>query len=99
MKHRELQAWAVAAGLFFLGGEASSEPKPLNRSIYMPVEFVLCVHLEKAVFYQDDQPVSTMPAKRVFQFTYYPDLARMLPEVVQVRVEGTYIAGGDAFVA
>jgi hypothetical protein len=78
---------------------AIAKPKPLNRSLYLPVEFILCEHLDHAVLYQDDTPISSMPAKRVFQFTYYPDLAQMLPAVVQVRVEGTYADDGEQFVA
>jgi hypothetical protein len=78
---------------------AEKQPQLLNRSIYMPFEFVLCEHLEKAVLYQDDQAVSAMPARRVFLFTYYPDLDRLLPEVVKVRVEGSYVDGGELFVA
>ena len=93
--------FGIAASVFasLLAAHADAEPKLLNRSIYMPFEFVLCEHLEKAVLYQDDQPVSAMPARRVFQFTYYPDLERMLPELVQVRVEGSYVDGGEPFVA
>lgn len=82
-----------------LAATAGTEPKFLPRSIYLPFEFVLCEHLQKAVLYQDEQPVSSMPARRVFQFTYYPDLERLLPELVQVRVEGTYIDGGAPFIA
>ncbi len=95
------KAFALAAGVVasLLAASAGTEPKFLNRSIYMPFEFALCEHLEKAVLYQDDQPVSAMPARRVFQFTYYPDLERLLPELVNMRVEGTYIDGGDPFVA
>ena len=94
-------AFGLATGFFasILAASAGAEPKLLNRSIYMPFEFVLCDHLEKAVLYQDDQPVSAMPARRVFQFTYYPDLERLLPELVHVRVEGAYVEGGDPFVA
>lgn len=94
-------ALGIATVVFasLLAARADTEPKFLNRSIYMPFEFVLCEHLEKAVLYQDDQPVSAMPARRVFQFTYYPDLERMLPELVQVRVEGSYVDGGEPFVA
>ena len=93
--------FGIASCVFasFLAAHADAEPKFLNRSIYMPFEFVLCEHLEKAVLYQDDQPVSAMPARRVFQFTYYPGLERMLPEHVQVRVEGSYAGGGEPFVA
>jgi hypothetical protein len=98
MNSRTASALAASA-LALLATSAIAEPKLLNRSVYMPFEFVLCPHLEKAVLYQDDQPVSAMPARRVFQFTYYPDLERLLPELVQVRVEGSYIDGGGPFVA
>lgn len=67
--------------------------KFLTRSIYVPVEFKLCEHLENAVLYQGDQAVSLMPAKRIFQFTYYPHLERVEPERSEVRVEGTRING------
>ncbi len=62
--------------------------KFLTRSIYVPVEFQLCEHLENAVLYQGDQAVSLMPVKRIFQFTYYPHLERIEPERTEVRVEG-----------
>jgi hypothetical protein len=98
---RSRTAFGLATGAFasILAASVTAEPKLLNRSVYLPFEFVLCEHLEKAVLYQDDQPVSAMPARRVFQFTYYPDLERLLPELVHLRVEGTYIDGGDPFVA
>ena len=67
--------------------------KFLPRSIYVPVEFKLCEHLEHAVLYQGEQAVSLMPAKRIFQFTYYPHLERIEPERSQVRVEGTRVNG------
>jgi hypothetical protein len=99
MKSRKASGLAIGVLASLLAADAVAEPKLLNRSLYMPFEFVLCEHLEKAVLYQDDQPVSAMPARRVFQFTYYPDLERLLPELVQVRVEGAYVDGGDPFVA
>jgi hypothetical protein len=92
------RALAAVAATFALSAWGGAEPKSLNRSIYVPVEFVLCEHLGNAVLYQDDQPVSGMPAKRTFLFTYYPELERMLPERVSVRIEGTY-ADGEPFVA
>lgn len=70
--------------------------KFLTRSIYVPVEFKLCEHLEDAVLYQDDQAVSVMPAKRIFQFTYYPSLERIAPTKSDVRIEGTR-TDGEAF--
>jgi hypothetical protein len=99
MKSRTGLGIATAVFASLLAAHAAAEPKFLNRSLYMPFEFVLCEHLEKAVLYQDDQPVSAMPARRVFQFTYYPDLERTLPELVQLRVEGSYVDGGEPFVA
>jgi len=99
MKSRRILGIAAGVAACLLAAHAKTEPRLLNRSIYMPIEFVLCEHLEKAVLYQDGQPVSTMPARRVFQFTYYPDLERLLPELIQVRVEGAYVEGGEAFVA
>jgi hypothetical protein len=101
MKYRAFCALAVlAAATLLVAGSASPEPRLLNRSIYAPIEFTLCEHLGDAVLYQDDQLVAKMPAKRVFQFTYYPDLEKMLPAIVRVRVEGSYLdAEGGSFVA
>lgn len=80
-------------------GASAEEDKSkyLTRSIYVPVEFKLCEHLEDAVLYQGDQAVSVMPAKRIFQFTYYPNLERIEPMRTDVRVEGTR-TDGEAFV-
>ena len=69
--------------------------KFLTRSIYLPVEFELCEHLEDAVLYQGEQAVSLMPAKRIFQFTYYPALERIEPIRTDVRVEGKRTDGED----
>ena len=99
MKSRTASGLATGVFASILATSLSAAPKLLNRSVYMPFELVLCQHLEKAVLYQDDQPVSAMPARRVFQFTYYPDLERLLPELVNLRVEGTYIDSGEPFVA
>jgi hypothetical protein len=99
MKSRTAPGIAASVLASLLAARAETEPKLLNRSLYVPVELVLCEHLEKGVLYQDDQPVSAMPARRVLQFTYYPDLQKMLPELVRLRVEGTYVEGGDPFVA
>jgi hypothetical protein len=99
MKSRTAVGIATSVFASLLAAHADTEPKLLNRSLYLPFEFVLCEHLEKAVLYENDELVSAIPARRVFQFTYYPDLERMLPELVQVRVEGSYVDGGESFVA
>lgn len=99
MKSQRILGIAAGVAATLLADSARTEPKLLNRSIYMPIQFVLCEHLEKAVLYQDGQAVSAMPVLRVFQFTYYPNLERLLPELVQVRVEGAYVDGGESFVA
>lgn len=67
--------------------------KFLTRSIYVPVEFKLCEHLKAAVLYQGEQAVSLMPAKRIFQFTYYPKLERIEPTRTDLRIEGTRTDG------
>ena len=90
---------ATLAAATLLSAPGGAESKFLPRSIYLPFEFVLCEHLQKAVLYQDELPVSAMPAHRVFQFTYYPDLEKLLPQAVQVRVEGSYVDDGSPFVA
>ena len=69
--------------------------KFLTRSIYLPVEFKLCEHLENAVLYEGEQAVALMPAKRIFQFTYYPNLERIAPTKADVRVEGKRADGED----
>jgi hypothetical protein len=48
-----------------------------SLAIYLPVHIALCEHLSDAVLYQDEQAVSFLPAKRIFQFTYYPGLSRI----------------------
>jgi hypothetical protein len=90
---------ATLAAATLLSAPGGAESKFLPRSVYLPFEFVLCEHLQKAVLYQDELPVSAMPAHRVFQFTYYPDLEKLLPQLVQVRVEGSYVDDGSPFLA
>ena len=61
--------------------------KPLNRSIYIPVEFRLCDHLKNGVLYIGEQAIAHLPTDRVFQFTYYPSLHRIAPESIDVRID------------
>jgi hypothetical protein len=92
-----------SASFVLLLALASAEPveaeddraRPLTRSIYVPVQFNLCEHLRDAVLYQDDQALNVLPARRIFQFTYYPHLARIEPSASEVRVEGSRTEGGE----
>ncbi|MFQ5792378.1 MAG: hypothetical protein ACE5JI_18065, partial [Acidobacteriota bacterium] len=60
----------------------------LNRSIYVPIAFKACPHVTNAVLYTGETPLGRLPTERVFQFTYYPALKRLAPEVTQIRLEG-----------
>lgn len=62
----------------------------LNRSIYVPVRFSPCEHLENAILYRGDTPILELPGTHVFQFTYYPSLSRLEPELERVRIEGSH---------
>ena len=67
----------------------------LNRSIYVPVRFSPCEHLENTLLYRGDTLILELPGTHVFQFTYYPSLSRLEPEFERVRVEG--IHDGEPF--
>jgi len=67
---------------------AASDGDALSRSLYVPVELRVCEHLEGAVLYRDDEPLRSLPGKQVFQFTFFPSLNRIEPELERVRVEG-----------
>ncbi|TDI43434.1 MAG: hypothetical protein E2P02_11435 [Acidobacteria bacterium] len=77
--------------------DEKDKSKLLTRSIYVPLELELCEHLHDAVLYQNEQVVSTLPSKRIFQFTYYPNLGRMEPVRTDVRVVG-FRENGEEFV-
>jgi hypothetical protein len=86
---------AALLAALWLSPSASEAAKPKDdrahhptRSIYLPVEIAFCGHLRGTVLYQDGQAVSRLPAKRIFQFTYYPELSRVEPLRSDLRVEG-----------
>jgi hypothetical protein len=67
---------------------AVSDGDALSRSLYVPVELRVCEHLKGAVLYRDEEPLRSLPGKQVFQFTYFPAMNRIEPELERVRVEG-----------
>ncbi len=94
-----------AAGLFLMmlvlvsyGSVRAEQGKLLNRSLYVPVAFRVCEHLAEASLYIEDQPVGALPIERIFLFTYYPDLKRLLPKVTHLRVEGVRTDDNSPFI-
>lgn len=67
---------------------AASDGDALSRSLYVPVELRVCEHLRSAVLYRGDEPLRSLPGKQVFQFTFFPALNRIEPELERVRVVG-----------
>jgi hypothetical protein len=78
------------AGLALAASLLADDAPALNRSLYVPVRFAPCEHLEHAVLYRGDQPIQELPGTHVFQFTYYPNLERLEPELERVRIEGEH---------
>jgi len=68
---------------------AGSDGDALSRSLYVPIELRVCEHLRGAVLYRDEEPLRSLPGKQVFQFTFFPGLNRIEPELERVRIEGT----------
>ena len=85
---------AFLVALFAAAREANSG-KALNRSIYVPLKLDLCEHIEEASLYQDEMLVRRLPASQTIQFTFYPDLKRLLPEQNVFRVKGKEMSGRD----
>jgi hypothetical protein len=73
-------------------------PKPIPRSLYLPVAFRTCEHLTGATLFIGDQPVGPLPTERTFVFTYYPNLKRVEPAFTEVRIEGVLAEDGTPFI-
>jgi len=67
---------------------AGSDGDALSRSLYVPIELRVCEHLRGAILYRDGLPLRSLPGKQVFQFTFFPGLNRIEPELERVRIEG-----------
>ena len=76
----------------------AGEPKPLPRSLYVPVAFRTCEHLKGATLFIGDQPVGPLPTERMFVFTYYPNLKRVEPGFTEIRIEGVHSSDGSPFI-
>jgi hypothetical protein len=63
-------------------------PADESRSLYVPVQIEVCEHLKGAVLYRDEEALRALPGKQVLQFTYFPQLQRIEPELERLRVEG-----------
>jgi hypothetical protein len=88
----------VAALAFSLPSVASGAEK-LNRSIYVPVQINLDGDFTQGVLYRGDEAIRSLPGKQVFQFTYYPELHKLVPEaqefhIVAYREDGTSVDVG-----
>ena len=90
---------SLAISSFATSAPIVGEQRFLNRSIYVPVAFSLCEHLDDAMLYEAGQAVTLLPATRIFQFTYYPELERTEPQAVQIRIEETDTAKEQPFKA
>ena len=69
-------------------GAAGKDKEALTRSFYVPLRVNLCEHVEGAILYRGDTPLTELPGSHVFQFTFFPELKRIVPEIDRVRVEG-----------
>lgn len=84
------------AGIMGLAALAISTPgaskdnldQALSRSIYVPVQLKVCEHLKGSILYRGEEPLTELPGTHVFQFTFFPRLKRIVPELERVRVQG-----------
>jgi hypothetical protein len=80
------------------GSVKAKQNEALNRSLYVPIALRVCEHLTEATLYIGDQRVAALPTERIFQFTYYPNLKRLLPVATEIRVEGIRSGDGSPFI-
>ena len=83
----------------FSVAEIASGADKLNRSIYVPVQISLGSEFTNAVLFRGDEALRSLPGKQVFQFTYYPNLRKLVPEaeelhIIAYRDDGTSVDVG-----
>ena len=67
---------------------AAQRERNRARSIYVPVRFEACEHVRNVRLTIAGDPQAFTPGKRIFMFTYYPELDAVLPELAEVWIEG-----------
>ena len=68
--------------------DAASRSLNRNRSIYVPVRFEACEHMENVELSIAGESYTFGLGKRIFLFTYYADKKAVLPEFTEVWIEG-----------
>lgn len=85
-------AFLTCAALTSAGQDDKS--KYLDRSVYVPVTFRTCEHIEHPMLYASNaegeqlDALAVLPGERKFMFTYYPTLERIEPAMVIVMIVG-----------
>ena len=73
------------------GVEAARRELNLNRSVYVPVRFQSCEHVNNVQLFVAGEPYVFALGTRIFMFTYYADKKAVLPEFTEVWIEGDVI--------
>ena len=69
---------------------AGGEERALNRTLLVPIRFETCEHLENARLSRNEGPLRRLSDTQLFQFTYYPHLSRLEPQLERVAIEGEH---------
>ncbi len=100
-KHRGRWTKAVLLALvmlhFTLSARAGQRELNLNRSLYVPVQFVACQHVKNVTMSMKGNDMVFPLGLRTFLFTYYVDRKDVLPEFVDVRIKGDGLCNGESF--
>ena len=89
-------AAALAAGAA-AGAGGAEDPRPLARSIYVPVAFEVAPCLRQVLVRNDEGRVRAVaPGRLVSQFTWYGGRRRLEPEWERLTVEGEIAAPAAA---
>ncbi len=88
---------ALAAAALATGADGAEDPRPLARSIYVPVAFEVAPCLRQVLVRNDEGRVRAVaPGRLVSQFTWYGGRRRLEPEWERLTVEGEIAAPAAA---